>query len=418
MAYKLLPEESKKPEETSIFSLGTLKRIPGQIAAGAAAPIAGQFGDIPAGISGLFGYPYEGSALEKALPTTESHLQKIQKTFPSTKPTNWLEKQIQDLTKDAVSLFLPGRYLKMGKYALTPLRSLGISLAANTLGTTISEFTGDQKKGEMVKGGTMLALSLFNPQTATKVAGDLYNKANIALPIGAKQNASKFLSGLNKIENDILQKRPRDIISKSEKFVLDKIKSFKKLIKNNEVDMRQVVAQKRSFNSDLKNELFEIKDWSERAGAKKLAQRVYPELRQLIKDYGTKHPEWWKLQSGADIAHGSIEDSKYIKKFVDKHIRGLSPELGHILGAGIPAGLEAGIGAVLGPVGAIGAAAAYQTAKIAKRVIESPVLRKHYAKVIGAASAQNVSAFKKEAKKTEDLLKKDQTIKGKYKLLD
>ena len=53
---------------------------------------------------------------------------------------------------------------------MTPFRSLGIATAANVAGTGTELWTGDKSKGDTVRNGTMLALSLLNPTSAKNIA--------------------------------------------------------------------------------------------------------------------------------------------------------------------------------------------------------------------------------------------------------
>lgn len=401
MPFKLLPEQ--KPEPTSFSSIAkSAARVPLTAATGVAASIPGVFGDIASSFNAIADplakamgqetVPYEETLLGKALPTTETHLKNIQEKFPQLKPRNKVEEFSQNFTKDAASLFAPGQIFKMGKYALGPLRSLGISLAANTAGDVSGSFMGDKDKGDMLKRGTMLGLSLFNPTSAKDITRNLYEASRKALPQGASVNASGLLQSLTALENKILSSRPPGAdLAPSEKFVMDGINSFRKLIQNGRVGIEALVAQKRSFNEEMQNNVYKLADRASRARARELGIDLNHSATDTLKGYGKANPEWWRLQSSADKAHGAIAQSNFISRILEKFMKGKPEALAHIFGIGLPAGAT-----FISPIGSIAGTAGYQAAKIMTRIVKSPVLAKHYAKVVGAAAADASSIVKKD----------------------
>jgi hypothetical protein len=416
MAYKLVPQE--QPKEQSLGK--TLSRIPGQAAAATGAVIAGIPGSTLQAanqltkpiVKAMGGTPKEYSELpiSKIFPTTEEHLKRFEEKFPSLKPKNDIEKFSQDVVKNAEELFLPGKYLKMGKYALGKMRSFGISLASNTLGKGTEEFTGDKKKGEMVKNGSMLFLSLFNPTSAKDVASNLYSKSESLLSPNATDNAMDLLNGLSKVEHSITRGRSLSTLSSAESSVIKEVNKVLDLIQNGQVNIKQLIAQKKSLNSTLNDAIYKSADKIEKAGLKNQAKRLNGVIRESMESYGKKNnPEWLKAQMAADQAFGAISKSNFISKTMEKLLKGKSEGLAHLFGIGLPAGLS-----FFSPIGAIATTAGYQAAKIGSRIVNSPELRKHYAKVVGAAAADNTQLAKKELGTLEEKLKKQD--KGKYKL--
>lgn len=420
MAYKLLPEESKQAS----LGLESAYRLPLQAAVGAGAAIPGLAGNIgellnvgakpiAEAITGKEGSPYEETTLGKILPTTKTHIKNLEESIPFLKPKNKAEQFVRDFSTDAIELFSPGKVFKMGKYALSPLRSLGISLAANTGGEATEQFTGDKSKGEIVKRGLMLGLSLFNRTSAKKITSDLYSQANQSLPQAAATSGNILTKGLDTLENKILQGRPVGNVAPTEKFVLDQINKFRQLIENGQVNMRALVAQKRSFNEDLQNNLFNIPNRGDRARAKELAKQITHSVTETMKDYGKANGKWWQLQSSADKAHGAIAQSNFISRKLEQFMKGRPEALAHIFGIGLPAGLSF----ASGPIAAL-STGGYLATKLMTRVMRSPVLRKHYAKVTGAAAAGNAKKIEKELDEFQDEINKHE-MKGKqkYKLL-
>lgn len=422
MPYKTIQEQEPKKDSIGIE---TSYRIPALASSGIAATAAGMFGDIAKTVNDLiaapltkhvFGQepvPYEQTHLGKILPTTAQHQKTLEENISFLKPKNKLERFFQDIAKDAASLYLPGKIFKMGRYAMTPLRSLGISTAANVAGAGTGLWTGDKSKGDMVKGGSMIALSLFNPTSAKNISQNLYQSANNILPANATVSSANQISRLNDLERKILQGRQAGNAAPSEKFVLDEIDKFKNLEKNGQINMRSLVAQNRSFNEERSKKIFELTDRASKARAKELAHEISHITKDTMKQYGKQNPKWLEYQEAADKAHSAIAQSNYISRLLEKFMKGRPEALAHIFGIGIPAGT-----AYFTPIGASGGLAAYQAAKIGTRIIKSPELRNHYSKVLGAAAADNAKLVNKELDELEDKIEKDQpTPKSRYRIV-
>jgi hypothetical protein len=422
MPFKIV---QKQPPKESTVGLDTAYRIPAIAATGVAATLPGVFGDVAKTANDLiaapitkyvFGQepvPYEQSTIGKFLPTTQQHQKNIEKAIPSLKPKNKLEEFSQNIAKDTASLFLPGQMFRMGRYAMTPMRSLGTATAANVAGTGTELWTGDKSKGDMVRSGSMLALSLMNPTSARDISQNLYRSAGALLPQNATVNAGRFTNRLNNLETRILRGRPIDSLALSERFVINQIENFRNLIQNGQINMQSLVAQRRSFNEELQRGLFELPDRATRARARELAQEISHATRDTMRQYGVQNPRWLHYQQAADQAHGAIAQSNFISNVLQRFMRGRPEGLAHLFGIGVPIG-----GALFSPVGAGTGVAAYQAAKIGTRVVRSPELRNHYARVIGAAAADNPKLIRKELDELEEKIEKQQEkSKNKYRII-
>lgn len=422
MPYKII---QRQPTKESTIGIDTAYRIPALATTGVAAALPGVFGDIAKTANDLiaapltkhvFGQepvPYEESTIGKFLPTTEQHKKTIEQAIPFLKPKNQLEEFSQNIAQDTASLFLPGKLFKMGGYALTPFRSLGIATAANTAGKGTELWTGDKSKGDMVKSGSMLALSLLNPTSANNISKNLYRSANNLLPQNATVNATNMTQRLTGLENRILKGRPIGNLASSEKFVIDQIEKFRNLIQNNQINMQSLVAQKRSLSEDLQKALFDLPERVTKARAKELAQEISHAARDTMRQYGKMNPQWLKYQEAADKTHGVIQQSNYMSRVLEKFMKGRPEALAHVFGIGIPAGLS-----LVSGVGAGATLAGYQAAKLGTRIIKSPELRKHYAKVLGAAAADNPKLIHKEIDEFEkELQKEEDKSKNKFKII-
>lgn len=422
MAFKLL---SDSPKESS-FNKESIHRLPSQAAAGALSALPGFAGNIgefinetvarpvTGAITGKRTLPYEETYLGKILPTTATHKKRLEEAIPYLKPKNKIEKFVNDISTDTAELFLPGKVLKAGKYAMSPLRSLGVSVAANTLGELTHQYTGDEKKAALAKGGTMLMLSLFNKPKAESIASDLYKKAQSILPANAATNATRLETNLNNLKSNILKgRKPRDAAG-SEKFVLDEADKVLRQIQNGQVNVNTLVAAKRSLNENLQKFVFESSDKSARAGARKLAKRINGEISGAMEQYGQTNPEWWSQQKSADQAFGAINQSNYISRLLERFTKGRPEGLAHLFGA---TG-QLATSLVSGPA-AIGGFSIYQGYKLMHRIIKSPELRKHYAKVLFSSLTENPKIINKEVEDLQNSLEKDRGKKGhKYKILD
>lgn len=420
MAYKIIQKKEPAKETAGIE---TALRYPALATKAVAGQLAGAFGDIGKGVNELiaapitkhiFGQepvPYEETLIGKALPTSAQHKKTIEEHFPSLKPKNKMEQVSENLVEDTASLFLPGKYFKMGKYALSPMRSLGFAAAANTSGLGTEVWTGDQGKGDNVRRGTMMALALMNPTRAKDISKSLYQSAEKALPQESTVNASDLMNSLNKLESKILKGRPAKNVAASEKFVLDEINKFKDLDKNGKINMHSLVAQKRSLSEELQNNLFSLTDRQSKARAKELAQSITHSVKNTMKDYGKSNPEWLKYMESADKAHGAIMQSNYLSRVLQKFMKGRPEYMAHIFGAGLPIGASF----ISGPLAGL-SSAAYIGTKLGHRIVKSPELRKHYAKVLGAAAADNPKLIEKRLDDfQEELEREERTSKSKFK---
>jgi hypothetical protein len=422
MPYKIV---QKKPSKESTVGIETAYRAPVLAATGAAATLPGVFGDIAKGVNDLVAapitkhvfrqkpVPYEETYIGKALPTTAQHKKTLEENIPFLKPKNKLEEFTQDIAMDTAALFLPGKAFKMGKYAFSPFRSLSIATAANTLGKGAELWTGDKSKGDMTKSGSMVVLSLLSPTSASNISQNLYKSAQNSLPANASTRSASLTNKLTNLENKILTGRPVQNLAPSEKFVIDQIDKFRNLEKNGRISIESLVAQKRSLNEELQKVLFDVPEKAAKSRARQLATEISNAAKGTMAEYGQQNPQWWKFQQAADQAYGAMAQSNYLSRVLEKFMRGRPEALAHVFGIGIPAG----VGMVSAP-GAIGTLAAYQGTKLGTRIVKSPELRNHYAKVLGAAAADNPKLIHKELDELEEKIEKSEDkSKNKYKIL-
>ena len=424
MAFKMIEDEA--PD--SGLDANLLHRVPAQIGTRIATEVAGLPGNILSPINEYIAAPitkaitkkeplsYKETTLGKIFPTSQTLQEGISIENEYLRPRNKGEQLSTDVVGDATSLFLPGKAFKAGKYALTPLKSLGASVASNALGEGVYEFTGDKNVGNNVKNGALLAFSLFNKPKADKIVGLQYNKAASLLPANATQDARSLTKGLNNLKSSILKGRKPVDLAPSETFVIDEADKILRQIKSGEVSIDTLVSSKRSLNEMLNKFVFGSADKGANSRARKLATQINGEIKNVFNEYGKKNPEWLKTYSGADQAFGAISQSNYISRALENVMKGrVNSNLGHLFGIGA----EVGLGLAGGVPTAITTFGAYQGAKILHRVMKSPVLRRHYGEIIKAAATENVKALNSRVDKFEDELQKSkEKEKGSYRLLD
>lgn len=412
MAYKILPEEPK-PRQLNAESI---HRLPAQALKGASTSAVGLPGDILslpyAGVNKLVSslggenVPYEQSLIGKALPTSETLSQGLERDIPYLKPKNKVEQFVGDVVGDATSLFAPSKALtKAGLRGTSALKSFATSLGANSAGDFVSDLTGDPQKGAYTKMGTMFLLSAFNKPKVQKEIGELYKKSDSLLPkdaVVSAQNLEKDLTGLQK---KVLQGRSAQDLAPSEKFVVDEADKILRQIDLGEVNVNTLKAGLRSLNENLLKAVYEAPDKSTRTRARSLATQINRSVNSTLAEYGKQNPEWYKAHRGASEAFGALAQSNFLSNYIKNNLKDI-PIAAHLLQA---------LGVTTGAIGGI---VPYQTAKILYRISKSPELAKQYARVVSSAASENAPLLKKSAEKLDKELKKEESKKSKYKLLD
>lgn len=415
MAYKLLPETPKPPS----ISKESIHRLPAQAIKGAAAAVPGIFGDIASlaneyvagpitkAITGQETVPYEETPLGKILPTTAQHTRNLESGIPYLKPKNKLEKFVSDVTQDASSLLLPGGALtKAGLRGTRPLKGLLTSLGANAGGEFVGQFTGDEKKGAYTKMGLMFLLSSLNKPGAKQAVDDLYARKDALLPPDAMANTGKTVANTNRLKREILQGRGYEDLAASEKFVVDEADKVLRNMQGGQINVKTLESMKRSLNENLEKFVYEAAAKGSKKTARVKAALINGYIKDAMKDYGKANPEWWKLQQSADQAFGAMQQSNFVSNFIQKHVKqgGLAEGLLHLFGG---AAETLGTGVI-----------PYQATKILYRIAKSPELAKHYTRVLSSAAAENAPLMNRELRELDQKLKKEETRRPKYRLLD
>lgn len=417
MAYKLLPK-APAPKKESMLS--EAHRLPAQAASGAFSGLVGLPGTIlSAGneyiakpiteaITGKKGVSYEDTPLGKILPTSQTIKESTQHVIPYLKPKNKLEEFANNVAEDAATMFVPGTgFAKVGLRGTSALKSLAVSLGANAGGDFVGALTGDDKKAAYTKMGIMFLLSGFTKPTANKEISNLYKQADQLLPQNATVNASHLRGDMNALKNKVMGQRVggKKVLAPTEQFVFDEADKVLKQVQGNRASVQALKNSLRSLNENLQKAVYEAPDKGARTRAKNLAKDINRSINATLEDYGKTNPEWWKMHKSASGAFGAMAQSQFISRLIQDNVKGniVTHGLLHALGVG---------------TGAVGGIVPYQALKILYRMKQSPVLQKHYLRIVGSAAAENFPLMNKELHKLDkELQKENAKKKNKYKLV-
>lgn len=411
MPFELVDEEA--PEEPSEGLGKTLLRGAGRTVSRVGEQIAGFPGDIFSLINdyiarpavefatGQPGVSYEETYLGKALPPTSEHRKRTTAVFGKyIEPQNKVENFIDNIAQDATAIAFPiGKVAKFGK---TVVSSIAKSIGANLGGEFVKDLTSDEKKGAYGKLGSLFLLSLVDKPRAAKVVGEMYKPlqdqvVNLA-PVDARV-----------LENNLLNLKGRmqkGTIAPSEKFIIDEVDAILPKIQNGKISPEELWAVKRSLNEKLSKILYDIPEKATQQRARKLASGIQYDLAETLKETAKQDPVFYKNLKSVDKAFGTIAQSNLISKFIKNHMK-YNP---------VTHGLIQMFQGSLGSAAAT-AVVPYELGKILYRVSKSPILAKHYGKVLSAAAAEDSAVMNRELRKLDEGLKKEEK-KDRFILVD
>lgn len=373
-------------------------------------------GPIAKQITGKEQAEFHDTPVGKLLGTSGSHRKNIAKlTGNFLEPKNEVERFVDDVVTDAASLLIPVKSKIPFKQTLT--RAGLTSLGANLFGKGVQDITGSEEKGSVAKAASLFGLSLLNPEGASKFLGKLYDKAEAALPKGAKTSARSLESSINNLKNDVTKSRSLSSLADSEKFVIDESQKVLDLIKDGEISVEQAWAAKRSLNEQLQKAIYSTPDKKAQARTRKLAANINGYLRDTLENYGKKNPQFGENFKSAEEGFGALAQSNFISRSAEKIMK-YSPAtsgLPQLFGSALAGVGTAALGS--GGVTAAGAAVAYPTAKLLYRISKSTALKKYYSEALKAAAKQDAVVFNRELQKLDEGLQRENS-KDTFTLLD
>ncbi len=425
MVFVLEEEETPQgvqvePKEGVLKAIGrhaqTIDRHAARSGARAAEAILGTPGDIYGTIESalgggakLLGMPEE--QVEKAskiasylspmgrLPTSTQLKEQI--TEPLTgeflKPRGKGEEFADEMVGDAAALILSrGRPIKSKRYVKQVLGSIGVSAGANTASEGVGLLGAGEKTQMAVKVGSMMLLGLLGKGKPERYVSKLYKEANDAI----KHNPSVDATALTKSVTRLYHELSEGLGAASEKAVMTKIEKLLAKVKNGKINVKELIASKRSLSEEMSKVVFESADRASKSRARKLFKKVSSDIRQEIDIYGKKNPKFGKAYKDAEEGFGALQQSQKVGNFIHKNAK-YSPAsvllypLVHAVGKATFPALAAG-------------AALYKTAQIGYRLAKSSALRTHYKNVLKHAAQENAPAMNRSLKKLDEALIKDE----------
>lgn len=345
-----------------------------------------------------------GKAAE-ALPTSKDIRENVTKplTGEFLEPQSPKEKLADSFVQDTVSLFLPG---PKGKAGLA--KSIGIAGAANAAHEGVKSLGRSEGEQDAAKMGTLFLLSLMGRngyRGAEKYVGEIYNKAEQAIPAGATTDATKLATNLTNLKT----KMQKGTLAPSEQFVINEVDAVLAKIQNGQIPVDEAWAATRSLNEKLQEFVFKNPKQSVNARARKLADTIKNDLNETIADYGQTNPEFYKSFKDAQQGFATIAKSRQISDFIGQQAKVYGPHslVGFIATAIHNPGL-----AVSTVQGGLGGGVLLKSGELMYRIGKSPVLRKHYLNVLKDAAAQDAVALHKNFEALERDAKKDPEVEA------
>lgn len=363
--------------------------------------------------------PYEETFLGKALPTTETHRERIGKASGGyLEPQNEVEMFGDEVVDLAATITSPKKLIKKGITAAAPGASklvqsmkyigknIAKGMASSVIGRGTEELTGDPRYGGYAKLASIFTLSLFDKKKAGQLAGELYKQTESSLPIGATGNATKLANNTDSVINQVMKGRPYNVLSGAEKFVVDQAVNVKSLIQNGQIPIEQAWAQKKTIFQNTSKLWEESKNYDAVKNAKRQANQLSHYLDQSIKEYGkAQNPEFLKNYTQANEVFGAIADTSWLTK-AGETLAKYSP---------VTKGLSALVGIPIAATATV--TGAIPTAKVLFRIYKSPTLTKLYGQNLKAAGEGNAVVFNRTLKEIDEKLQEEES-KDRYSFVE
>jgi hypothetical protein len=262
---------------------------------------------------------------------------------------------------------------------------------------------GTEKEKTYAKLGTILVGSLINPGSADKLKNQLYSQAREKIPSGATISSTSLENSINQIENAL----KRGGIAGSDKEALQKIADIRGEMQGAQIPVESLERLKVKIN-ESKAGIYKQLEGNKPGikSAKRNLDMVGKTVDDALRLYGKQNPEWEALYRPANEVHGAIEQSKRVRRVIERSAKKYGHHavlpllgIGHVAGAGATlTGLAASAG-----VGA----AAVGGGEIIARMAKSPTIRKHYMNLITSAIKEDAVAIEENLKKLEKELRKE-----------
>jgi len=302
------------------------------------------------------------------LPTSENLKEKSNKLSKGyLQPKNEIEQMGDEATSTVASFLGPTKFRK----------ALGLSLAGQAIKEGSKKLGLGETTSNAAKMGTIAMMSILNPGGIKKFWKNRYDQVEALTPKGIKVEG-RFLK--HKTQN-LIDKLKEGTGAPSELKVLNQAENvLKKIDKNGKVELRDMIATKRSLN-----EIAGDPDVYHRA------QHLFPKLQKAVDDVIKSHPDRnaLKLYREANQAFSGYQQSKKLSRFITKNLP--DKPLAKAIGGAIVEGYALGPEAVISTVAGAGAVAAgVQGIELIQRIMANPTTRKFYLEMFSKGAKENI----------------------------
>jgi hypothetical protein len=260
---------------------------------------------------------------------------------------------------------------------------------------------GSERSGDLVKAGTMLAVPFLGVRSSEKIASQLYADAESLLPEGARVSAEALSPNLAKLDK-ILVRGIKEAPGKKELSSI--VGQLQDKISNNSINVADLVQSRRDLGSILAS-------YPEIKGVRGVLPELQSSIRNTLKSYSGKNPEFIKKLSQADEIWSAIHSGIRVGDFLKKNISfdKLDPKTALILGVSYNVGIPK-------------VAAAYAGTKALNGVnslLRSPTLRNIYLDVLKDSFKENTASLIKNVARLDKAVSREEpqsaeSSKGRY----
>jgi len=332
----------------------------------------------------------------KFLPTSED-LRKLSEEVSGgyTKPQTQFEEQIGDYMGDVASRIIgPANFFTT---AIVPAIGYGVKNYSKSLGL-------DDSQSGLAKMGIEVVLDLASLGNARQAASFLYDRAR-NLGRGLSLNAQPILNSLHALRDTWrLSGRTRTATNIAAPIERD----LRNAITNNRLSADSIMDFRHRINDARRD----LGHFTVGGGTRDVGSRGLNELDRILNEavdhIGQVNPQFLQEYRSANQAWAAYNQSNVISNFISKNY--LSPLL-----ASATKALFNTVSLSSIPINPFAAAAypTYKALQVIWRVSRSPVLARHYAGVLSAASKNQVGAMRKNLEKLDDALLEEES-EGKF----
>lgn len=263
--------------------------------------------------------------------------------------------------------------------------SFAKAAAVKGAGKGAEELGAGPKTKAAAELGMLFLTGMLGKKTAKEYVSEKYQQARSAIPEGDILPTNKFLSGLEKVEQEL----SKGVSTPTKNEVLAPLKELKAKASGGGMLVEDLVQSYHDINERLNaKKLFDELSKGERQLLRNRYDTLRDEIRNTIQDYGKDNPAFLKQWQEANQGYATLAQSNKVTDFFGKHKSKIPSHLlttvvaelflGHPYIAAGTAGAAVGGGALL------------KSGELIYKISKSPMLRRHYLNVINEASKENL----------------------------